>query len=132
MDRREINPWTWQEQFGFVHANEIRSFERMLVVAGQVSSDDEGRTAHPGDMPAQMNKCLDNLETILRQAEMTLANVVRLNYYVTDVERFFTEGAQVIGERFGAAGVQPAGTLLGISRLAFPDLLIELEATAVA
>jgi enamine deaminase RidA (YjgF/YER057c/UK114 family) len=48
------------------------------------------------------------------------------------VDRFFAEGAQVVGERISRAGVQPSGTLLGVSRLAFPDLLIEIEATAVA
>jgi enamine deaminase RidA (YjgF/YER057c/UK114 family) len=131
MERREINPWTWQEQFGFVHANEIRGFERMLVVAGQVSSDDEGRTAHPGDMAAQMNTCLDNLETILRDADMTLANVVRLNYFTTDVDAWL-ESAQHWGGRLAEAGCRPASTLLGVTRLAFPDLLVEIEATAVA
>jgi enamine deaminase RidA (YjgF/YER057c/UK114 family) len=131
MERREINPWTWQEQFGFVHANEIRGFERMLVVAGQVSSDDEGRTAHPGDMAAQMNTCLDNLETILRDADMTLANVVRLNYFTTDVDAWL-KSAQHWGGRLAEAGCRPASTLLGVTRLAFPDLLVEIEATAVA
>jgi enamine deaminase RidA (YjgF/YER057c/UK114 family) len=131
MERREINPWTWQEQFGFVHANEIRGFERMLVVAGQASSDDEGRTAHPGDMAAQMNQCLDNLETILREADMTLANVVRLNYFTTDVDAWL-EAAQHWGHRLAASGCRPASTLLGVTRLAFPDLLVEIEATAVA
>jgi enamine deaminase RidA (YjgF/YER057c/UK114 family) len=62
---------------------------------------------------------------------MTLADVVRLDYYVTDVDRFFAEGAPVAGARLGGI-TQPAGTLLGVSRLAFPDLLIEIEATAVA
>jgi enamine deaminase RidA (YjgF/YER057c/UK114 family) len=131
MERREINPWTWQEQFGFVHANEIRDFERMLIVAGQVSSDDDGRTAHPGDMAAQMNQCLDNLETILRQADMTLGNVVRLNYYTTDVDAWL-ESAQHWGRRLAESGCRPASTLLGVTRLAFPDLLVEIEATAVA
>jgi enamine deaminase RidA (YjgF/YER057c/UK114 family) len=131
MERREINPWTWQEQFGFVHANEIRGFERMLVIAGQVSSDDEGRTVHPGDMAAQMNTCLDNLEAILRDAEMTLENVVRLNYFTTDVDAWL-ESAQHWGGRLAEAGCRPASTLLGVTRLAFPDLLVEIEATAVA
>jgi enamine deaminase RidA (YjgF/YER057c/UK114 family) len=69
---------------------------------------------------------------VLQHAGLTLANIVRLNYYVTDVERFLTEAAPVVGERVGSAGIQPAGTLLGVARLAFADLLIEIEATAVA
>ena len=62
---------------------------------------------------------------------MTLANVVRLNFYTTDVDAYLTN-AGVIGARLGAAGVAPAGTLLGVARLAFPELLVEIEATAVA
>jgi enamine deaminase RidA (YjgF/YER057c/UK114 family) len=62
---------------------------------------------------------------------MTFANVVRLNFYTTDVDAFIAN-AGVLGERTGAAGVAPVGTLLGVARLAFPELLIELEATAVA
>jgi enamine deaminase RidA (YjgF/YER057c/UK114 family) len=132
MEQRKVNPWTWQDQYGFSQAIEVSGGERVLYCAGQTSSGADGQTLHGDDMGAQCRQALDNLETVLDQAGMTLANVVRLNYYVTDVERFFTKGAEVIGERFGAAGVQPAGTLLEISRLAFPDLLIELEATAVA
>ena len=132
MEQRKVNPWPWQDQYGFSQAIEVTGVERVLYCAGQTSSDSEGQTLHGDDMGGQCRQAFDNLETVLEQSDMTLANVVRLNYYVTDVDRFFAEGAQVVGERIGRAGVQPAGTLLGVSRLAFPDLLIEIEATAVA
>ena len=67
MDRRIINPWTWQEQFGFVQATEISGAQRTIFCAGQVSTDDEGRPVHPEDMRAQINQALDNLETVLRE-----------------------------------------------------------------
>ncbi len=130
MDQRKVNPWTWQDQFGYSQAIEVSGAERVLYCAGQAAIDEEGN-AVAGDMSAQAARALDNLETVLGEAGLGLANVVRLNYYVTDMERFFDEAAKVIGERFGRAGVQPSGTLLGVTRLAFPDLLIELEATAV-
>jgi enamine deaminase RidA (YjgF/YER057c/UK114 family) len=132
MDQRRVNPWTWQDRYGFSQAIEVTGGERVLYCAGQTSTGTEGETLHGDDMGAQCRQALDNLMAVLEHAGMTLANVVRLNYYVTDVDRFLAEGAPVAGERLGAAGVQPAGTLLGISRLAFPGLLIELEATAVA
>ena len=59
-----------------------------------------------------------------------LADVTRLNYYTTDVDKFF-ESHGFIKDRLSRAGCQPSGTLLGIARLAFPGLLIEIEATAV-
>ena len=132
MEQRNVNPWTWQDQFGFSQAVDVSGAERVLYCAGQTSSDADGSTLHAGDMGAQAAQALDNLETVLRGAGMSLANVVRLNSYVTDVDLFFAEGAQVVAERTAAAGIQPAATLLGVTRLAFPDLLIELEATAAA
>jgi enamine deaminase RidA (YjgF/YER057c/UK114 family) len=60
---------------------------------------------------------------------MSLADVVRMNIYTTDIDAFF-ESYSAIAERLLAAGIQPPGTLLGVARLAFPSLLVELEATA--
>ncbi|HVG96139.1 MAG TPA: Rid family hydrolase [Chloroflexota bacterium] len=131
MERRIVNPWTWQDAFGYVQANELRGPERVLVCAGQTSVDDEGRPVHPGDMAAQLGQAVDNLETVLRQAGFTLADVVRLNYYTTDVDACLA-ALGAVGPRLGAAGCRAAGTLLGVTRLAFPELLIEIEATAAA
>ena len=130
MERRIINPWTWQEQFGFNNGHEVTGAERTLYLAGQVSLDDDGQLVHEGDMAGQINQSIDNIETILTAADMTLANVVRLTIYTTDVGLLLENGAAL--GRFGAAGCQQAQTLLGVARLAFPELLIELEATAVA
>jgi enamine deaminase RidA (YjgF/YER057c/UK114 family) len=71
-----------------------------------------------------------NLETVLRHAGLTLANVVRWNYYTRDVGAFL-EAASSVGPRFQAAGCQPASTLLGVASLFHPDILVEIEATAV-
>jgi enamine deaminase RidA (YjgF/YER057c/UK114 family) len=82
-------------------------------------------------MAAQAVKALDNLEAVLASAGMSLSNVVRLNYYVTDVDAAI--GALgAIGPRLADANCRPASTLLGVQRLAFPELMIEIEATAVA
>ena len=131
MEQRLLNPWTWQDQYGFAQGVEVTGAQRIIYCAGQTSSDPDGATLHAGDMAGQARQALDNLETVLGQAGLGLGNVVRLNYYTTDVERFLAEAAGVIGERLAASGCRPASTLLGISRLAFPDLLVELEATAV-
>jgi enamine deaminase RidA (YjgF/YER057c/UK114 family) len=131
VERRVINPWSWQDQFGFVQAHEVRGVERVLLCAGQTSTDAEGRPAHPGDMRAQVALALDNLETVLREAGLGLADVVRLNYYTTDVDAFL-DAYDVVMQRLAGAGCRPASTLLGVARLAFPELLVEIEATAVA
>ena len=93
--------------------------------------DAQGHPLHPGDMRAQLTETLDNLETVLAAAGFTLGDVMRLNFYTTDVDRFF-EAYDVLVSRLAAAGCRNASTLLGVARLAFPELLVELEATAVA
>jgi enamine deaminase RidA (YjgF/YER057c/UK114 family) len=131
MGAEVINPWSWQEPYGFVHGNVVPAGARTLYIAGQASVDEEGNPVHAGDMVAQVVQSLDNIEAVLTKAGMTLADVVRLNYYVTDVDRFF-EAHDELTSRLDAAGCRSAGTLLGVARLAFPELMIELEATAVA
>jgi enamine deaminase RidA (YjgF/YER057c/UK114 family) len=130
MERRIVNPWTWQDQFGFVQANETSGAERQLLCAGQTSVDANGEPLHEGDMGAQIGQALDNVETVLGEAGYALGDVVRLNFFVTDVDAFF-QASGAYGARLAEAGCRPASTLLGVTRLAFPQLLVEIEATAV-
>ena len=129
MERRTINPWTWQDDLGFVQANETTAAQRVLYCAGQASVGADGQALHPRDMRAQLNQCVDNLDTVLKAAGFTLSDVVRLNIYTTDVDAYFAN-LDIVTSRLVAAGCRSAGTLLGVSRLAIPDLLIEIEATA--
>lgn len=131
MKSRVINPWSWQDRFGFVQALNAGEVRRLVFCAGQASFDEQGMPLHAGDMRAQFNQALDNLELVLQQAGLALADVVRLNYYTTDVDAFLAVLAATQG-RLEAAGCRPTSTLLGVARLAAPDLLIEIEATAAA
>jgi enamine deaminase RidA (YjgF/YER057c/UK114 family) len=128
-DRRIVNPWTWQDRAGFVQAHEVAHPARLLFCAGVVSVDDSGTPLHEGDMRAQALRALDNLETILREAGYSLADVVRLNTYVVDLDAY-AQARPPLQERLAAAGCRYAATLLEVSRLARPELLVELEATA--
>lgn len=130
MERTVINPWSWQDQFGFVHANAISDGNRVIYCAGQASVDDDGNPMHEDDMAGQIKQSLDNLATVLEQAGAALSDVVRLTYYVTDIGAFF--GAmETVGPRLAQAECRPASTLLAVAGLAFPQLLVEIEATAV-
>jgi enamine deaminase RidA (YjgF/YER057c/UK114 family) len=130
MERRVVNPWTWLDEFGFVQANETTGVERVLLCSGQGSVDADGAPLHEGDMGAQVSQALDNIETILSEAGFALGDVIRLNYYVTDVDAFI-EAGQVYGPRLAQAGCRPASTLLGVTRLAMSQMMVEIEATAV-
>jgi len=128
---RPVNPWTWQDAYGYSQAVEVADGRRQLYCAGQTAVDAAGNPLHRGDMAAQLNLAFDNLERVLGAAGMSLANVVRLNYYTTDVPAFLAASGET-GRRLAAVPVKPAGTLLGVAALYHPDLLVEIEATAVA
>jgi enamine deaminase RidA (YjgF/YER057c/UK114 family) len=131
VERQIINPWSWQDEYGFVQAHEVSDAQRVLYCAGQVSVDAEGNPLHPGDMRTQITQALDNLETVLDTAGFKMSDVVRLNFYTTDIDRTF-EAWSVIQNRLAQAGCRQASTALGVARLYHPDILIEIEATAVA
>ena len=130
MEQRKINPWKWQDQYGFSQGIEVSNASRVLYCAGQASVDDKGSPVHVGDMRKQIEQAFGNLETVLKASGFVLANVVRLNYYTTDVERFLS-ASDVVASRLTEAACQPSGTLLGVAKLGFPGLMIEIEATAV-
>ncbi|MFC0623623.1 RidA family protein [Kribbella deserti] len=131
MERTAINPWAWSAELGYNQGEIVSGHTRTLYCAGQTAMSADGQPQHAGDMAAQVALSLDNLEAVLGEAGMSLANVVRLNVYTTDVDLLFQHYG-VLASRLGAAGVAPATTMLGVTRLAIPVLLVELEATAVA
>jgi enamine deaminase RidA (YjgF/YER057c/UK114 family) len=130
MQRKPINPWPWSQKLGFDQAELIQGHKRQLVCSGQDAVDAEGSPQHPGDMAAQLDMALDNLEAVLAAADMTLANVVRPNVYTTDVDELFKHWAH-IPCRFGNSDAGFATSVLGVTRLAAPPLLVLLEATAI-
>lgn len=130
MKKRIINPWTWQDRFGFVQANEVSDATRTLYSAGIVSVDANGNLLHPGDMERQIDQVLDNMETLVDAAGFRLSDVVRFTYYTTDVQAFSNAG-HVLGERLAKAACKPATSLIGVASLFHPDCVVEIEAVLV-
>jgi len=65
MSTRAINPWTWQDAYGFSQGVEAKGGGRWLLCAGQTSVDENGSPLHAGDMAAQLRQAFDNLEAVL-------------------------------------------------------------------
>ena len=131
IERTAVNPVPWSLELGFNQGELVSGHTRTLYCSGQTAMNAEGKPEHDGDMPAQLELCLDNLEAVLTEAGMSLTNLVRLNVYTTDVDLLFPHYGVLAG-RLAAAGVAPTTTMLGVTRLAIPGQLVELEATAVA
>lgn len=129
MERTAINPTTWSAALGFDQGVMVRGAARTLYCSGQTAMSADGVPEHDGDMARQLALSIDNVESVLAGAGMSLADVVRLNVYTTDVDLLFQHYG-VLAARLGSAGVAPATTMLGVVRLAIPGQLVELEATA--
>jgi enamine deaminase RidA (YjgF/YER057c/UK114 family) len=128
MQRTPINPSTWSVKLGFDQGELVTGHQRQLFASGQDAVDDDGNPQHAGDMAAQLELALDNIEAILTGADMTTANVVRLNAFTTDIDELFQLFPRIT-ERFGAEN-RFATSVVGVAHLP-AQLLVMLEATAV-
>ena len=130
MERTAVNPVTWSQEMGFHQGELVTGATRTLYISGQTAMSPDGRPRHEGDIAAQLALAIDNLEAVLDEADMTLAHLVRLNVYATDVDTLMEHYGALAG-RLGAAGIAPTTTMLGVTRLAVPGQIVELDGVAV-
>lgn len=131
LERREINPTPWLRNFNLHHGIEVSHASRTLYLSGQASTGGDGSAMYPGDIRAQFERAWSELKDALALAEMEPRNIVRLNIYTTDIDALMAD-AEHISNIWGSEGCQPVCSLLGVQRLFLPELMVELEATAVA
>ena len=111
----------------------VAGYSRAIVVgdscwvAGTTDAGPDGRSRHPGDVAAQTRAVLEIIERALAEAGITLGDVVRTRMFVTDIAGW-DEIVAVHGAVFGA--IRPASTMVEVSALVDPSLLIEIEAEA--
>ena len=127
MKRTPINPSSWSINLGFDQGELVEGPKRVLFCSGQDAMDPEGNPQHPGDIAAQLELALDNLEAVLTNADMSFANVVRLNFFTTDVDELLKQFGTV-NNRFGDH--RYATSVLGVAQLP-AQFLVMVEATAV-
>src|SRR3954463_5509622 len=127
MERTDVNPWEWSKAFGFSQAVDVSAASRVLLCSGQTAIGDDGSPPTTADMAKQVEHALSNLTTVLGAAGMTMADGVKLTIYTTDVDELlaaYASASEFLGDTL------PAMTLIGVTRLAFPELKVEIEATA--
>ena len=132
MERTAVNPWEWSASMGFNQGEVVAGHARTLFCAGQTAVNADGAPQHAGDMGAQISLALDNLESVLEHG----GNGARRRRAAEHLHDRRGPPLRAL-RRPGRTDRAPrrsrrAGTLLGVARLAYPELLVELEATAVA
>ena len=112
---------------GYSHA--VTGRGRWVATAGQVALDDAGKLVGPGDFEAQARQVFANLVRALAAAGASFADVIKLNYYVTDISQLPV--VRAIRDEYVDTSRPPASTAVQVSALALPDLMIEIEAWAI-
>ena len=124
--RTKIDPgWKWDDDFIMSQAIQIGN---AIYVSGQVALDPAGNILGKGDMKAQIRQAPENVQPVLRAAGASLQDVVKITVFTTDISRLM-ETHEVRAAYFPEP--PPASTAVEVKALAFPDLLIEIEAVAI-
>jgi len=137
MKRESVNPWEWGLQFSMDQAEVVSDISRYLHCSGQVALKPDAdaemgiSVVAPGDIRGQMECALANIDAVLEKAGMSRKNVLTLRFFTTDIDAFL-ENYDVYINWIAEAATRPPQSLLGVNRLVFSDLMIEIEATAGA
>ncbi len=125
-----LNPAGLSKPTGYTHVVTTQP-GKMVYVAGQVALNAKGEVIGKGDLAGQTAQVFENLKTALAAGGATFADVVKLNYYVVNMKPADPAVIREARAKFLPADHPPASTLVGVTALANPDFMIEIEAIAV-
>jgi enamine deaminase RidA (YjgF/YER057c/UK114 family) len=131
MEIERINPAGLYEHPAFTRIVTVKGPMRLIFIAGQTPSDEHYRCVAPGDYRAQYVKVMENLEIQLEAAGASWDDVVYKRIFVLDVEAFKRVSRGPGAPQFGNPANPPPSTLIGVTQLADPAFLVEIDLLAV-
>ena len=130
MERHAINPPELFSGQAFSQTFSVTRPGRLIFVSGQVDCDRDGKVRNPDDLEAQLKGTLDNLDIALRAQSASMRDLVQVTIYVVGLQPEHTARIREIRSAYFDTERPPAVTLLGIERLAFPGLRVEIDIIA--
>lgn len=127
-EKRFLNPDTLSAPFGYSHVVDSPT-DRIVYISGQVPLDNDGQLVGEGDFEAQTRQVFENLTRALEAANVAWSDVVKLNYFLTDVSRITV--VRSIRDEYVDTDRPPASTLVQVGGLFRPEVMVEIEAVAV-
>ena len=127
-EKRFLTPATLSPPFGYSHVVEAPA-GTTVYISGQVPLDAEGNLVGAGDFAAQTRQVFENLARALEAADATWSDVVKLDYFLRDVDQI--GAVRAIRDEYVDTAHPPASTLVEVSSLFSPDVLVEIQAVAI-
>jgi enamine deaminase RidA (YjgF/YER057c/UK114 family) len=129
MPNQHLNPPGVATPTGYTHV--VSGQGRMVFIAGQTATAKDGSTVGEGDLARQAEQVFQNLKTCLEAAGASFSDVVKMTTFIVNYKPDDRAIYAAARQKAFAAGDPPASTLVGVQALARPDLMIEIEATAI-
>ena len=130
MKKEHVNPASWQEKFGYSQGCRVDEAQRLLFVAGQIALDENGGVVGEGDFEAQTRQVFTNMGRVLELAGMSFESVVQIGGFLIDIGELPTYAR--VRDEFVNTSAPPASTTIGVTSLALPELLVEVNAIAAS
>ena len=127
-EKRFLSPGTMSPPFGYSHVVDAPA-GRIIYISGQVPLNTEGELVGEGDFEAQARQVFANLSAALEAAGAGWSDVVKLNYFLTDIGELAT--VRAIRDEYVDTERPPASTLVQVSALFSPEAMVEIEAVAI-
>lgn len=130
LQKKFINPENMPATFGYSHIVEVNNAKRTIYISGQVAINTDGHIVGIGDLATQTRQVFENIKIALKTSELNFNDVVKLTFFLTDISQMAI--VRDIRDQYINTNNPPASSALEVNKLIHDELLIEIEAIAVA
>ncbi|MFD6510436.1 RidA family protein [Bacillus sp. NPDC060175] len=130
MQKKFINPENMPTTFGYSHIVEVNNAKRTIYISGQVAINTDGQIVGIGDLAIQTRQVFENIKKALETSELKFNDVVKLTFFLTDISQMAI--VREIRDQYIDTKNPPASSAVEVRKLINDNLLIEIEAIAVA